>query len=365
MGTSAALPVEPTKVEAAKDRKKPKIKFKGSKNISAEVGEKVTIPKTTYSDNITKKKKLKVGVTVKKGKKNYKTIANKIKKATVNNKTVVVEFPEDGTYKITYSVADAAKNVATKTRTVVVNQKEIITEEEIITKEDPITEEPVRKVVTTEEPTTTEAPTTTEQPKTEEPKKEEKIDLSEYADYETVEINNNDYNIVTKLKKEPGEVKTDDGFVYLNYSNVPVENAYSIFPVRVGVGNDSEYLYEDYFPLYLVGKIKAGFIMDDDAKTFIDWSDNVLLDYLVNDYIIKIYVVDNDGNFYYMKDILYYKDNFYTLKSQGKGEFDTFDNYSINEESQVIAAPGLSSNEITIKTKKLILNKIDLGKRDD
>ena len=58
-----------TTVEAAKkDKKKPKITLKGQKTLTVEEGEKVTIPKTTYSDNKTKKKKLKIGVTVKKGK---------------------------------------------------------------------------------------------------------------------------------------------------------------------------------------------------------------------------------------------------------------------------------------------------------
>ena len=123
----SSIPTESIKVEAAKkDKKKPKIKFIGSNKLTAKQGEKITIPKTTYSDNKTKKKKLKVAVTVKNGKKQYKSIASKIKKATINNKSVAVTFNAEGTYKITYTVTDAAKNKATKTRTVTVTSKDFV-----------------------------------------------------------------------------------------------------------------------------------------------------------------------------------------------------------------------------------------------
>ena len=215
LSTVYVSPVEPTKVEAAnKDKKKPKITFKGKSKLTVEEEETITINKTTYSDNLKKKKKLKLREKKKKRKKNYKTIANTIKKATLNNKTASVEFPEDGTYKINYTVTDLAKNVATKSRTVIVSDKEIITEEQIITKEDPTTEititteEPKREVVTTE--ATTEQ-TKTEEPKTEEPKPYEKteeeknmVDLTdkEYKDY--------GYKVLGKDETAPFDLSSDN-----------------------------------------------------------------------------------------------------------------------------------------------------------
>ena len=166
-------------VEAAKrDKKKPKIKLFGQKKLEVTEGEKVTIPKTTYSDNQTKKKKLKVAVTVKKENKNYKSIANKIKSATVKNKPVTVTFDEEGTYKITTTVTDLSKNKATAVRTVTVNNKqEVIEAEKIVIKQDPIvTTEQTRKTVTTEQPVTEEPKKeekSTEQQTKEEPKKEQ------------------------------------------------------------------------------------------------------------------------------------------------------------------------------------------------
>lgn len=194
MGGSVAMPVEPTRVEAAKDRKKPKIKFKGAKTLTAEEGEQVTIPATTYSDNKTKKKKLKVGVTVKKGKKNYKALASKIKKATLKSKPVSVTFDEEGTYKITTTVTDLAKNKATATRTVTITPEQI-EEQEVIIKQDPeVTTEQTRKTVTTE------------QPVTEEPKKENEnfIDISnkEYVDYK--------YPFATSANPSPYDLSSDN-----------------------------------------------------------------------------------------------------------------------------------------------------------
>ena len=229
-------------VEAAtRDKKKPKITFKGSKKLTAEEGEAVTIPKTTYSDNVTKKKKLKVGVTVKKGKKNYKTIANKIRKATINNKTTSVKFPEEGTYKITYTVTDLAKNAAVKTRTVVVNDKEeIIEEDTTIKKEDPITEEPTRTVVTTEQPTTTEAPTVTEQPKTEEPTVEDK----DWPIY--------NYRVITKESNDEviEKIMSDDNFS--DKIDLNLENDFSLMVIT----KESDMLLNEEY-LKFIGKITA------------------------------------------------------------------------------------------------------------
>ena len=70
-------------VEAAskkKDKKKPKITFKGKTKLTAYKNKSVKIPKTTAKDNKDGNVTKKIKVTVKKGKKNYKSIANKIKK---------------------------------------------------------------------------------------------------------------------------------------------------------------------------------------------------------------------------------------------------------------------------------------------
>lgn len=357
-----------------KDRKKPKIKFSGKKQLQGIEGEKVTIPKTTYSDNQTKKKKLKVAVTVKRGNNNYKSIANKIKTATVKNKPVDVVFEEEGKYKITTTVTDLSKNKATAVRYVTVNDKEEITTEEIVTKVDPepivtpTPEEPARTV-------TTETPVT-EEPKKEEPKKEEpkqeNQNLSDYASYDTVEINGNKYNIVKELKQQPqdiAEANIPDDTLYLNYSNIPYDNMYLEFPVVVGVGTESEYANDKYLPLYVVGKIKAGFIHEFESKdglvtTFKDLSDNVLLEYEENGSKIKVYIVTDKKEFYYIEDIEYRVEKFYDLNVDGKNLYglDTFKDYSVNKEEQVIVAPGLATDELDINQKKLTLKKVDLGK---
>lgn len=372
MGT-ASVPVlnNVATVEATskKDRKKPKIKFSGKKQLQGIEGEKVTIPKTTYSDNQTKKKKLKVAVTVKRGNNNYKSIANKIKTATVKNKPVDVVFEKEGKYKITTTVTDLSKNKATAVRYVTVNDKEEITTEEIVTKVDPepivtpTPEEPARTV-------TTETPVT-EEPKKEEPKQENQ-NLSDYASYETVEINGNKYNIVKELKQQPqdiAEVDIPDDTLYLNYSNVPYENISLTFPVVIGVGKESEYASEKYLPLYVIGKIKAGFIHEFESKdgcitTFKDLSDNVLLDYEENGYRIKVYLVNDNKEFYYIEDIEYRVEKFNELNVEGKNLYGlgTFNDYSVNEEEQVIVAPGLATDELDINQKKLTLKKVDLGK---
>ena len=311
-------------VEAAtRDKKKPKITFKGSKKLTAEEGEAVTIPKTTYSDNVTKKKKLKVGVKVKKGKKSYKTIANKIKKATINNKTTSVKFPEEGTYKITYTVTDLAKNAAVKTRTVVVNDKEeIIEEDTTIKKEDPVTEEPTRTVVTTEQPTTTEAPIVTEQPKTEEPKKEEpipetpivdeKITIEDadkalmtprYADYDikTVTIGENKYNISHDKKFLEDiivDYQSDESYecpdFFAGTKLLDIESNYAYLYCDE---NDRKQLLENYYFLKAFGNISA---FDYDNN---DISNNVVVFFTAPNEISKygetevyIYVEDSYGN---------------------------------------------------------------------
>ena len=203
--TPVSIPGEQIRVEAAKkDKKKPKIKLTGAKELTATVGEQVTIPATTYSDNKTKKKKLKVGVTVKKGNKNYKALASKIRKATLKSKPVSVTFGEEGTYKITTTVTDLSKNKATAVRTVTITPKQI--EEQVITKQDP-------EVTTTTEQQKQEEPKR-EEKTTEEPKKEEaktNVDLatslSKYGTVESAKVNDIEYNFLKINSTSSNEYK--------------------------------------------------------------------------------------------------------------------------------------------------------------
>ena len=253
-------------VEAAskKDRKKPKIKFSGKKQLEVTEGEKITIPKTTYSDNQTKKKKLKVGVTVKKGNKNYKSIANKIKTATVKNKPVDVVFEEEGKYKITTTVTDLSKNKATAVRYVTVNDKEEITTEEIVTKVDP---EPI-VTPTPEEPART---VTTETPVTEEPKKEEpngkktlNYDLSKYGNIKKVIINGIEYKVIENKQITDYEFDNDAEYEVSGIS----KDTYSEY--NAIIGSNSSLVNEKYLPLYFLGKISA-------KKGDYDYSQNVFV----------------------------------------------------------------------------------------
>lgn len=278
-GVATAIPVEPAKVEAAnKDRKKPKITFKGKTKLTAEEGEKVTIPKTNFSDNATKKKKLKLGVTVKKGKKSYKTIANSIKKATLNNKKTSVAFPEEGTYKITYTVTDLAKNVATKARTVTVTDKEIIEEDTMTPKEDPTTEEQ-RRVVTTE--TTTEQKTT-EQPKVETPT----VDLSKYGKVEKVTVDGNTYNVISNVDRNKAySIESSAQYKSKSISKWRISNL-------VYDETKNDYI-TDHSYLGLYGKIS---VID---KNGVDCSNNVyVMEYdEFNFKVAAVYCIDSENNF--------------------------------------------------------------------
>lgn len=304
-------------VEAAtKDKKKPKITFKGNKKLTAEEGEAVTIPKTTYSDNITKKKKLKVAVTVKKGKKNYKNIANKIRIATLKSKTVKVLFPEEGTYKIDYTVTDQAKNKKTATRTVTINTKKVETPVVETTTEQKITTENLTvDEKTTEQKTTTEIvepASVVEQPTTEIPTVDEKITIedadktsmtSRYADYDikTVTIGENKYNITHDQKFLEDIIwgyQSDESYEYPDYFEgtklLEVENNYSDLYCDE---NDRKQLFENYYFLKAYGNILASDYNNDNI------SNNVVI-FFTNPTQVKenggtnvfIYVEDSYGN---------------------------------------------------------------------
>ena len=276
-----------TTVEAAKkDKKKPKITLKGQKTLSAEEGEQVTIPATTYSDNKTKKKKLKVGVTVKKGKKNYKALASKIQKATLKSKPVNVTFNEEGTYKITTTVTDLAKNKATATRTVTITPEQI-EEQEVITKQDPeVTTESTRKVVTPE------TPTTTEEPKKEEPvvedNKRNPIDYSKY-NIQTIEIDGNTYRYVRNddFKYDAKTATEESSKITLN-----IQNDYDVYMMDIDNNEIDNCNYFRYFGKITAYDEKGNDISDQIVITDIEYK------YLKN---VKagygyIYVKDSNGN---------------------------------------------------------------------
>ncbi|MCR5700889.1 MAG: hypothetical protein K6G76_01950 [Lachnospiraceae bacterium] len=79
---------------------------------------------------------------------------------------------------------------------------------------------------------------------------------------------------------------------------------------------------------------------------------------------INIYVVNKNGDFYYVDFIEYRVKKFTDLHVEGRNLYglDTFNDYSVDEDSQVIVAPALSTNEINVNSKKLTLKRVDLGK---
>ena len=182
-------------VEAAKkkDKKKPVIKFAGSSKIETEVNKTVKIPKTTAKDNKDGNVTKKIAVKVTKGKKQFKSIAKKIK----SNKAVT--FTSTGNYVITYTVKDKAGNKATKKRYVTVKdaQKEQTTRRPAPARVVPApatTEAPKTTEIPTTEAPTTEVPKTTETPTTEDNTNNTVTDFSKY-DIKTITVNNNTYNV--------------------------------------------------------------------------------------------------------------------------------------------------------------------------
>ena len=271
--TPVSMPTEQIKVEAAKkDKKKPKIKLSGAKELTATVGEQVTIPATTYSDNKTKKKKLKVGVTVKKGKKNYKALASKIRKATLKSKPVSVTFDEEGIYKITTTVTDLAKNKATAVRTVTITPKRI--EEQVITKQDP------------------EVTTTTEQPKQEEPKREEKT--TEEPKKEDKEWPIYNYNVITNKNMDESTYEMLAEGYFSDKIDLTLENDFS----QMIITKQSDMLRNGEY-LKFVGKITA---TDQYGKDISDkiviYEDDLKERTTTSDYgcLIYIFVEDDYGN---------------------------------------------------------------------
>lgn len=270
-------------VEAAKkkDKKKPVIKFAGSSKIETEVNKSVKIPKTTAKDNKDGNVTKKIAVKVTKGKKQFKTIAKKIK----SNKAV--KFTSTGNYVITYTVKDKAGNKATKKRYVTVKdaQKEQTTRRPA----------PARVVpATTEAPTTTEIPTT-EAPTTEAPATTEDntnntvTDFSKY-DIKTITVNNNTYR-TTRNEKFGEEVTTFAGTTS-DKITLKIENDYDVLNMD---SNDNTIMSSGYLKYF--GKISA---YDENGN---DISERIIINESVIDTlnmfkagIITIYVEDIKGN---------------------------------------------------------------------
>mgnify|MGYP004501384437 CR=1 FL=1 len=266
-------------VEAAKkkDKKKPVIKFAGSSKIETEVNKSVKIPKTTAKDNKDGNVTKKIAVKVTKGKKQFKTIAKKIK----SNKAV--KFTSTGNYVITYTVKDKAGNKATKKRYVTVKEAQ-----KAQTTRRPA---PARVVpATTEAPTTTETPTT-EAPTTEAPTTENVIDPSlEYSKYDIdrVNVNGNYYNVTydTRLAYALAYANTESDKITIN-----IEHDYDnlVSKSTSGIAENSKYLG------YL-GKITATDENGKDISNNIVISELALYSGIATTNIISIYVEDANGN---------------------------------------------------------------------
>ena len=263
-------------VEAAKkkDKKKPVIKFAGSSKIETEVNKSVKIPKTTAKDNKDGNVTKKIAVKVTKGKKQFKTIAKKIK----SNKAV--KFTSTGNYVITYTVKDKAGNKATKKRYVTVKdaQKEQTTRRPAPTRVVP---------ATTEAPTTTETPTT-EAPTTEAPTTEASVkmpDMSKYGSISEIEVNGNKYKFIDDINNQlTKDTKNEDVIKY----SVIYEN-WSLSWLEFDPEKSNYFDKQKY--LKFLGKIT---IIDEFKK---DVSDNVYFTETKNDlqYNISIYFVDSKG----------------------------------------------------------------------
>lgn len=199
--TSSYMPVNTTitaEAKAKKDTKKPTLKFKGKTTMTAEKGKNITIPKVTAKDNKDGNITKKIQVSVKKGTKNYASLAKKIK----NGKNV--KFSDIGKYVITYTVKDKAGNKATKKRYVnVVLPKTKTTEAPVpyVIERPSTTQIPVttKAPVTTEAPVTTQTPPTTENPY---PNAPIMPIPEEYANYDIqqVTVNGINYNVTEDEK---------------------------------------------------------------------------------------------------------------------------------------------------------------------
>ena len=333
-------------VEAAKkkDKKKPVIKFAGSSKIETEVNKSVKIPKTTAKDNKDGNVTKKIAVKVTKGKKQFKTIAKKIK----SNKAV--KFTSTGNYVITYTVKDKAGNKATKKRYVTVKeaQKEQTTRRPA----------PARVVpATTEAPKTTETPTTeaptTEAPTTTEGNVKKSIpakDLSKYGDIEKVTINGITYNVAKKMNEETPLISSDEySKAKFTSDNFDVEN---IFSIGFAVGTNSKYNNDNMFYLSFLGNFK---IMIDG----IDLSNNIIFHPLSesNPETVEILTINSNDELIRAMNIQIRYNDFETLKTNFPYSFpeSSIYGYKLDEENELIITPAPIEKKIENTPKSLKL----------
>ena len=336
-------------VEAAKkkDKKKPVIKFSGSSKIETEVNKSVKIPKTTAKDNKDGNVTKKIAVKVTKGKKQFKTIAKKIK----SNKAV--KFTSTGSYVITYTVKDKAGNKATKKRYVTVKEAQ---KEQTVKRPAPARVVPAP--ATTEAPKTTETPTTeaptTEAPTTEKEMTEYNADLSKYADIEKLTINGNTYNIAKNLKLNISDIKSIPNDIVGNcellFSNI--NTAYTIEDVCVGFSPDSIYKDVENLALYYIGN-----------PTFyykeIDLSNNIII-YPTEYDSMRIFVVMQDDTIRWVTDIFYYTKEYDELVKYFNEQLCKTSNVvQKDDDKKVVITPSTKQDNLTIKTdvKSLSLTK--------
>ena len=335
-------------VEAAKkkDKKKPVIKFAGSSKIETEVNKTVKIPKTTAKDNKDGNVTKKIAVKVTKGKKQFKTIAKKIK----SNKAV--KFTSTGSYVITYTVKDKAGNKATKKRYVTVKeaQKEQTTRR-------PAPARVVPAPATTEAPKTTEIPTT-EAPTTEAPATTEdattvyNADLSKFCDYTVLNVNGNSYNVASNLKVESvsdlGNIKC-------------ILNSVSNVTFSYGVGTNSKYKNVDNLFYYFLGDVKAYDGNVDVSKNIVYLSSKSTTSTGVETEAIRTYVVGTDNKLHIYGVYLLYSGEYEAVRKMTlatRPEIDFIDNYvSEDSENEFIISPSplqkefKFNDEYTLKLK--------------
>ena len=302
LGAPAVLPVEPTKVEAAKDKKKPKLTMKGKSRLYENAGNTIKLGKVTAKDNVDGNITKKISVTVKKNKKSFKSIAKKIK----SNKSF--KITEEGTYVITYTVKDKAGNKTTKTRYLTImnlnNKQEKTTEAPTTQKQS--TTQATKTSVTTEK--TTQAPSTTQEKTTEEKTTEQTTtetltteDIHE--DPNIIPTDFSKYNIkTTTINGKTYKVTSDEDFynevilekgLYDTNMTIDVENDYNSFMMEL----NNPCLDNNNYIKYL-GNIK---VTDRNGK---DITDRIIIcDYKLRSkewkvgktYSVKFYIEDEKG----------------------------------------------------------------------
>ena len=359
--TSIVDEPNPYTVEAKtkKDKKKPTIKFSGKSKITVDKNKVIKIPKTTAKDNKDGNVTKKMTITVKKGKKSYKSIASKIKK---NKK---VKFSSAGKYVITYTVKDKAGNKATKKRYITVvdpktkniNTTEKVTTEEKTTQTPTTTEMPkTTEKITTEQPTTTEKPITTEQPTTEEktqntPAIEKPVAGDGYYGVNRVKVGDKMYNIINDPDFESVIEKTPTECENITFT---IENDYSTFLFSKDSG-----LLENYNYLSFLGEMTAldlnGIDMSEGITVYAPYLDEVKEYNYIYLYIEDTAVYECERNSIKIPICLYVRD-FIKDYEYDDGTFGS-DYHMLSKDPLVYGFFRSSKNKVISSSKKLELIK--------